>query len=107
MSANAAINVTAIAVTTIPNPGDFFWVVPTGVAEVGGIVAGIVVAAGVGVPVSTAVVWEVLGIVVITVVGVSVTWIMGEVVGTLTSIKGLRSWFAKLVFVLSVLPITP
>ena len=100
----------AIAVTTIPNPGDFFGVVVSGA---GIVVAGVwgmeVVGAG-GTVVITAVVRAVVGLVVgdvvITVVGTNVAWVVGFVVGTFTPIRGLNSVLSILVLMVSVFPVT-
>ena len=61
-----------IAVTTIPNPGDFFGVVVSGAGIVVAVVWGMEVVGTGGTVVSTAVVGLVVGDVVITVVGTSV-----------------------------------
>ena len=72
LSVTSTIPATAITVRTIPNPGDFFVVVPTGAGIVVVDVWGIVVAVVIGVVVLMAVVGEVVGMVVVIVVGIVV-----------------------------------
>ena len=78
LSVTSAIPVMAIAVTIIPNPGDFFVVVPTGAGSVVVAVWGMVVTLAIGAVVRMAVVGEVLGTVVVAgVVGLVVTIVVG------------------------------